>query len=337
MAIFMFLLLCLSTGTYSVFGQRTISRDYIKESKKRTVHPYDSTYNITGKNVQNLVGQSLYFMPSSYSETKGDYGVILIYMEDGKDESPLLTKENMYFPTDGEFQPVTSYDALQGKTFPIVGYIPEESLSSEPELILINQENGRRMCMHLQGITRYEYMPIVVSGYYEKIKNKEINKFYYLKDRSYIFRLNDHDQVSTIPGDILECVDVAIEDHGNKNALLILQDQEGTEYFIQDWRKSMMLFHIDMDGKALESFVITPSTPKRIKEKMLFEKYGENVANDILRGHVEIGYDTDMCRAAWGWPEDINKTKLKNKTLEQWVYERGYLYFQNGILTSIQE
>lgn len=40
---------------------------------------------------------------------------------------------------------------------------------------------------------------------------------------------------------------------------------------------------------------------------------------------------------SWGKPNKVNKTTNRHGTREQWVYGGGnYLYFENGILTSIQ-
>ena len=39
----------------------------------------------------------------------------------------------------------------------------------------------------------------------------------------------------------------------------------------------------------------------------------------------------------WGEPESINRTVTGNHVYEQWVYGYpNYLYFEDGILTSIQ-
>jgi len=38
----------------------------------------------------------------------------------------------------------------------------------------------------------------------------------------------------------------------------------------------------------------------------------------------------------WGAPDEINRTMTARGTHEQWVYSRGYLYFDNGILTAAQ-
>lgn len=39
----------------------------------------------------------------------------------------------------------------------------------------------------------------------------------------------------------------------------------------------------------------------------------------------------------WGNPYDVNKTTTKSGRAEQWVYSKGYLYFENNKLVAIQE
>lgn len=56
----------------------------------------------------------------------------------------------------------------------------------------------------------------------------------------------------------------------------------------------------------------------------------------------EIGMTTyEVESSTFGIPDDINTTTTSSGTEEQWVYEIGvhtyYLYFENGILTTIQE
>ena len=69
----------------------------------------------------------------------------------------------------------------------------------------------------------------------------------------------------------------------------------------------------------------------------LIKKYGKHYANIILEGSVQIGMTKQMCIESWGKPEDINTTIGSYGRHEQWVYGDGnYLYFENGILTTIQ-
>ena len=73
------------------------------------------------------------------------------------------------------------------------------------------------------------------------------------------------------------------------------------------------------------------------RRQRLVNAYGEKNANMILRGEVAIGFTKSMCREAWGSPVSINTTETARVVHEQWVYGGGrYLYFDNGILTTIQ-
>ena len=60
----------------------------------------------------------------------------------------------------------------------------------------------------------------------------------------------------------------------------------------------------------------------------------------IVCGSVFIGMTAEQARAGWGAPSDINRTTGTFGVHEQWVYgeygERGFLYMEDGILTSIQ-
>lgn len=57
----------------------------------------------------------------------------------------------------------------------------------------------------------------------------------------------------------------------------------------------------------------------------------------ILKRRIDIGYTKDQCRFAWGAPERINRTTNIYGVSEQWCYGSGnYLYFDDGILTTIQ-
>jgi hypothetical protein len=54
---------------------------------------------------------------------------------------------------------------------------------------------------------------------------------------------------------------------------------------------------------------------------------------------VHIGMTREQAIAAWGRPRDINRTTHSFGVHEQWVYGEygsGYLYFEDGVLTTIQ-
>lgn len=56
------------------------------------------------------------------------------------------------------------------------------------------------------------------------------------------------------------------------------------------------------------------------------------------RGGVRVGMTKKQVLASnWGEPEHVNRTSNSRGTTEQWVYGGGnYLYFTNGVLTTIQ-
>lgn len=57
----------------------------------------------------------------------------------------------------------------------------------------------------------------------------------------------------------------------------------------------------------------------------------------IKKGKVKLGMSKQEATLSWGKPKDINRTQTYNGTHEQWVYDDGYLYFENGKLTAIQD
>lgn len=73
--------------------------------------------------------------------------------------------------------------------------------------------------------------------------------------------------------------------------------------------------------------------------QMTYERYGADITNDILRGVVKLGYTAQVCELAWGEADRVNKTTHSLGTHEQWVYraKNAYLYFEDGILKTIQE
>jgi hypothetical protein len=58
------------------------------------------------------------------------------------------------------------------------------------------------------------------------------------------------------------------------------------------------------------------------------------------REGVRLGMSPeDVLASSWGMPDKINRTTRASGTSEQWVYRErgeGYLYFDNDVLTSIQ-
>jgi len=56
----------------------------------------------------------------------------------------------------------------------------------------------------------------------------------------------------------------------------------------------------------------------------------------IKKRRIQIGMSPCMAVAAWGRPDDINRSVGSFGVHEQWVYPANYLYFEDGVLTSFQ-
>lgn len=55
------------------------------------------------------------------------------------------------------------------------------------------------------------------------------------------------------------------------------------------------------------------------------------------RQGVRIGMsEQDVLDSSWGRPEKVNRTTTQRGVREQWVYHGNYLYFEDGVLTTIQ-
>ena len=89
-------------------------------------------------------------------------------------------------------------------------------------------------------------------------------------------------------------------------------------------------------GEVYAQFLITKSDRAIARFETLSQKYGKENTKLILEGKVCIGWSKEMCRESWGQPERINKTTTVWGVQEQWVYGYNYLYFEKGILTTIQ-
>ena len=72
-------------------------------------------------------------------------------------------------------------------------------------------------------------------------------------------------------------------------------------------------------------------------EKVLAENLKLRKAERRLHG-VRLGMSQqEVLDSNWGRPNQVNSTTTKHGVHEQWVYGQGnYLYFENGVLTAIQ-
>jgi hypothetical protein len=86
-------------------------------------------------------------------------------------------------------------------------------------------------------------------------------------------------------------------------------------------------------AKADEIFRKTPAG-KACKNHL---DWDHDICELIAKRNVRIGMTAAQAQASWGKPSDIHRTTTGSSVHEQWVYNMSsYLYFDDGILTAIQ-
>jgi hypothetical protein len=91
------------------------------------------------------------------------------------------------------------------------------------------------------------------------------------------------------------------------------------------------------DGKQFEAVQATLQTAVD-RQAALAAKRAQAVEKARKKKEgVSLGMNQqDVIDSSWGKPNKINRTTYSFGVHEQWVYDGGYLYFENGILKTIQ-
>lgn len=132
---------------------------------------------------------------------------------------------------------------------------------------------------------------------------------------------------------LAELVDSIVQKRTELKLKKELAEKELIRTLTNDYGKSYADFLKGYGGSTIGRFV------------KLAKKYGKANAKLIIERQVKLGWSEEMCRESWGNPTDINTTTGSWGVHEQWVYEVSYddyynmrcLYFENGVLTTIQD
>lgn len=96
-------------------------------------------------------------------------------------------------------------------------------------------------------------------------------------------------------------------------------------------------------SKALTNKVNQAKANEQAKELAKY-RYEVEMREMSSRKDPSIGMSAVVAeKSSWGYPDDVNKTVNAYGVSEQWVYrgagfaKNRYLYFKNGILTSMQD
>jgi len=293
--------------TVFCFGQITTTKIASKSDQVENA-AYDSTQNFLGKEVYKYLGQELY--------VKGG-------VRGGCMDSNFIVSNSIISYYD------ISYESLKGKYFKVIEVIKDPKAEGELKFLYGNkyylklQEKTSNSIIYSVYDTEYEYdFPFIIVGFFEKAKKRVVGKEFVIDDSYYD---GENDIVTTKPvtvrtGQKWKCIDLTIEEE-YYNLSLILQNSLGEKI---DYPYSRFV-------NSIKNGVYSSAEADRYRQR-----FGSEIFNTILKGKVKIGMTKEMCKLSWGEPTKINATITSGKKSEQWVYEKNYLYFSNGILTAIQ-
>lgn len=92
-----------------------------------------------------------------------------------------------------------------------------------------------------------------------------------------------------------------------------------------------------VERKTTEADEKRRRSDERLEARAVERFKREDVARRRQEG-VRIGMTEEhVLQSSWGRPQRVNRTTTRQGVREQWVYARGYLYFEDGSLVSIQE
>ncbi len=255
-----------------------------------------------------------------------------------------LAKEERFYSRDSE------YDKLRGKYYIIDGF--EFKLYNnysggcrlENIIFKLRTEGGQQ---YRWEVSSYNLDDALLVGYYEKLKHKSVgNTFVYtgrskgepkrlIIESSLSVDTRTNQSVALEYGEEWLCTDIQLVDDGILMQLYaILTNSNGNE--IKARIRNQVLQGVETNAAFFSSFMEKKEYAGWTDS--LAVKYGFENASLILEKKVKIGMSGAMCLESWGIPDSMNRTILDGMEKEQWVYETGrYLYFENGILTAIQQ
>jgi hypothetical protein len=305
-----------------IYGQISTTKNITIEEVKSNNLPYDGTINFLGSDVAKYVGQELYLKGKKQMFQK--YGYDCFYINYKKSS---ISYSNIY-KSDENLK--SKYSELAGKYFKVLEVIkhPDAEKYKNTEL---SDLYSKKYFLKLEqketkDIVYFEYdseistsFPFIVVNYFENLKISYIGKEYILREKwsSKTKDIKTGNIVSKL-GDKWKCVDLTIEE--------------------ENFELSLILENINGEQIIAELYLISNIHFCFTKEKADYyeAKFGSNIWNTILESKVVIGMTSEMCKLSWGNPKSINETLNSGSKDEQWVYDDNYLYFENGLLKTIQ-
>lgn len=229
-------------------------------------------------------------------------------------------------------------------------------------ITLRNEHNKDTIYWIIDQARFLDSSPFFLVPYFEKQRNFYLDQNIVLKssDRTNtnlqnLVDVNTGEMVNIKYGEVWKCSDVSFIDskdayylkcffflkNGDKEIKISLESGLLRSYFILESE----FIQIENEKKKKEEERQREQEERKKQEQIdkakyksdCIAKWGAKTGGYIADGKVVLGMNKEMCLASWGNPININRTVIRGLTSEQWVFGWGtYLYFENGVLTAIQ-
>ena len=300
---------------FAVVGFSQISTTKIQQPKPSEVPTYyDSTENFVS-NPYMYIGQELY-IPGCVLHDQGFDDFFIDYKKD-----TWTDRKNVYKVGSG-FN--TEYEALAQKYFRVLDVIKYEQ-SYPGTFLKLQEKESKDIIYYGFSLPKKYFFPFIVVGYFMELRRMKIGNKFVVRGIDWSQGIRKMVDVNTgkppknfKAGSTWTCVDVTMEDQ-LCDIVLNLENEIGEQ----------ILLPMDDINKAYFVFSLPYSDE-------LKAKFGESDWLRIVSGILWLGMTKEMCEISWGKPDDINSTITSYGTNEQWVYTDNYLYFENGILVTMQ-
>jgi hypothetical protein len=133
------------------------------------------------------------------------------------------------------------------------------------------------------------------------------------------------------PGSSIKIVSIEKDDRYKTEDMYRVALSNGEHGFV-----TVRLFEASQRGGSIVSYDPRKKEASRIAA-IKSKKWPAKIEQAAIEQSVILGMTSDQVLLALGKPEKINRTVYPRGVHEQWVYPGGYLYLDNGTVTSYQD
>ena len=224
-------------------------------------------------------------------------------------------------------------------------YVEERSILEDDRVIYVKSKDEVYIVpyseneMKTMGLTLEDFPNIENSEMYKyRITNAEISRsgsYYYSSmclESTYINGKGD-DYFNAIEVSYGGAIIYGLYQEYNFNGYFVDQTNENGKFMEENAIDiSAYREYFRTEERALETVEFVA------KENAEYWSNYETEQEELKKSEPKIGMSkSEVERCAWGYPDDKNIDEYEWGTTEQWVYDgKGYVYFENGVVTSIQ-